>query len=118
MTPPITIAYLWQNRTAEKKFHFTDINFDPYLREVRRGLFTHMFAIEPVSVGRYEAFCRRYHKEGGMLNKTISEPKFDACGSSRHVFNHKKFFARYPACYEQVKQLRKMLGIVVEDNFF
>ena len=118
-TPRITLKYLWTNRTLQKTFQPNQVNTHEYYREVRRALFTHMFSNEKVSVGRYLAFCSRYHREGGIRNRECSQPRFDAwClvrGCSRNLFNHKKFFTRYPSCYEQIKQLRKLLDIVVED---
>ena len=120
-TPPITLKYLWTNRTAEKVFDISHINTDGYLREVRRALFTHMFSNQRVDDGRYLAFCARYRREGGIHNKVTAQPKFDAwClvrGCSRNIFNYKRFFARYPSCYEQIKRLRGLLGIIVDDRF-
>ena len=120
-TPPITLPYLWKGRTVEKNFHISSVNCDAYFREVRRALFTHMFSTEKVSLGRYLAFCKRYKNEGGIYNKVCGQPKFDAwClvrGCSRNVFNHKRFFTKYPACYEQIKRLRGLLDIVIDDNF-
>lgn len=98
------------------------MNTDNYFREVRRALYSQMFSNEKICVGRYMAFCTRYKREGSIHNKTTAEPKFDAwClvrGCSRNVFNYKKFFTRYPACYEQIKSMRKLLDVVVDDKFF
>lgn len=118
---PMTVDYLFNNRTKEKEFASCQINSDDYMREVRRALFTNIFSEDKICFRRYNAFCRRYEREGGARNKECAQPKFDAwClvrGMSRYVFNFKRFFARYPACYEQVKRLRKLIDVVVTDNF-
>ena len=118
---PLTVDDLFKNRTLEKEFPPCRINTDEYMREVRRALFTNIFSEDSISVQRYNAFCRRYEREGGACNKECAQPKFDAwClvrGTSRYVFKYKWFFARYPACYQQVKRLRKLIDVNVVDNF-
>ena len=96
------------------------MNTDNYFREVRRALCCQMFGDERITIGQYVAFCRRWEREGGQSNTTNSQPKFDAWslirGTSRHIFNHGKFFARYPTMRDQVFLLRESLDIVVKDN--
>ena len=93
---PINGSFLYKNRIVQKEFPTCHINTDNYFREVRRALLTHMFSFEPICIGKYNAFCRRYEREGGKFNRENSQPKFDAWalvrGTSRLVFNYHSFF--------------------------
>lgn len=97
-----------------------ETNIDKYYREVRRCLYVNMGESERPTLGIYNAFCRRYAREGGMYNKENCRPKFDAwClvrGTSRIVFNHKRFFERYPSAKKQINLIRGNLKINVKDN--
>lgn len=114
---PITVAYL-NEKVKEKIFQGFQINTDDYFREVRRALFTHMFSEEPICNSKYLAFCRRYERANGMFNRDVAEPKFDAWalirGTSRIIFDYKRFFIRYPTCRDQVRYLREFLDIQVQ----
>ena len=115
---PVTMSML--TAKVEREFEPFAINTDPYLREVRKALYSNMFGQTQITITQYNAFCDRFNREGGIFNKRISEPKYDAwClirGMSRNIFNYKKFFAKYPSCYEQVTLLRKIIGVKVKDG--